>query len=43
MTEGISLFLSRDLPQVLKIDENDDIKIVRKITPIYQYNIDYLQ
>ena len=39
MTEGMSLFLSRDLPQVLKIDENDDIKILRKITPIYQYNV----
>ena len=39
MTEGMSLFLSRDLPQVLKIDENDEIKTLRKITPIYQYNV----
>lgn len=39
MTEGISLFLSRDLPQVLINDENNNIKIVRKITPTYNFNM----
>ena len=39
MTEGISLFLSRDLPGVLKITEDDKIELVRKNTPIYSLNI----
>lgn len=38
-TEGISLFLSRDLPQVLVNDINDNIKVVRKITPTYNLNM----
>ncbi len=29
MTEGISLFLSRELPAVLIIDRDDNIKLVR--------------
>lgn len=39
MTEGISLFLSRDLPQVLINDINDDIRVVRNITPTYNFNM----
>ena len=39
MTEGISLFLSRDLPKVLKINENRDIVIVRKDLPTYTLNM----
>lgn len=39
MTEGISLFLSRDLPQVLKIKDNNEIQLVRKILPIYGLNM----
>lgn len=38
MTEGISLFLSRDLPCVLKIMENNEIKLVRKNLPTYKFN-----
>ena len=39
MTEGISLFLSRDLPQVLINDENNNIRVVRNITPTYKFNM----
>ena len=39
MTEGISLFLSRDLPQVLINDENNNIRVARKITPTYNFNM----
>lgn len=39
MTEGISLFLSRDLPQVLINDENNNIRVVRDITPTYNLNM----
>ena len=38
MTEGISLFLSRDLPSVLKITDNDEIKLVRDNLPTYKLN-----
>ena len=38
MTEGISLFLSRDLPQILKIKENSEIEVLRGITPTYTLN-----
>ena len=38
MTEGISLFLSRDLPCVLKIKENNEIELVRKNVPTFELN-----
>lgn len=38
MTEGISLFLSRDLPGVIKIMENNEIKKVRENLPTYKLN-----
>jgi diaminopimelate decarboxylase len=39
MTEGMSLFLSRDLPQILKNDINNNIEVIRKTTPIYTLNM----
>ena len=39
MTEGISLFLSRDLPSVLKINENGKIEKVRDNLPTYKFNM----
>ena len=39
MTEGISLFLSRELPQVLISDKNEKIEVVRKITPTFNLNM----
>lgn len=39
MTEGISLFLSRDLPQVLINDVNNNIRVVRAITPTFNLNM----
>ena len=39
MTEGISLFLSRDLPQILISDINNNIRMARKITPTYNLNM----
>lgn len=39
MTEGISLFLSRDLPSVLKIKENNEIEVARKNLPTYKFNL----
>jgi len=39
MTEGISLFLSRDLPQVLINDEANNIRVARNITPTYNFNM----
>ena len=38
MTEGIALFLSRDLPSVLKIRENKEIEVVRENLPTYKFN-----
>ena len=38
VTEGISLFLSRDLPCVLKIEENNEIKLVRGNVSTYKLN-----
>lgn len=38
MTEGVSLFLSRDLPAVLKI-KNDKIEIARESLPTYKLNM----
>lgn len=37
-TEGISLFLSRDLPQVLIIDENGNINCAREAVATYNLN-----
>ena len=39
MTEGISLFLSRDLPCVLKLKDNNQIEVVRKDLPTYTLNM----
>lgn len=39
MTEGISLFLSRDLPSVLKITENNKIELARENLPTYTFNV----
>ena len=39
MTEGISLFLSRDLPAVLKIKENKEIEVARENLPTYKFNL----
>lgn len=39
MTEGISLFLSRELPAVIKIDENKNIKLIRENIPTYLLNM----
>ncbi len=38
MTEGISLFLSRDLPRVLLIDEQENILSARGDEPTYKLN-----
>lgn len=38
MTEGISLFLSRDLPQILLIDENGAVISARDFVPTYKLN-----
>ena len=39
MTEGISLFLSRDLPTVLKINKNNKIELIRENIPTYKFNL----
>ncbi len=39
MTEGISLFLSRELPAVIKIDENKNISLIRENIPTYLLNM----
>ena len=39
MTEGISLFLSRDLPYIIKIKENNEIEVVRNNIPTYNLNM----
>ena len=38
MIEGISLFLSRDLPQVLLVDEDGTVRKVREAVPTYPLN-----
>ena len=38
MTEGISLFLSRDLPKIIKVNEDDTIELIRDSKPIYKLN-----
>lgn len=37
-TEGISLFLSRDLPKVVKIKEDNSLELVRDTVNTYQFN-----
>ena len=37
-TEGISLFLSRDLPKVIKIKEDDSMELVRDNLNTYSFN-----
>ena len=37
-TEGIALFLSRDLPKVIKLNEDNSIEIIRDNTSTYQLN-----
>ena len=39
MTEGISLFLSRELPSILKITENNEIQQIREKLPTYKFNL----
>lgn len=39
MTEGISLFLSRELPKVVKIREDKTVELVREHIPTYQFNM----
>lgn len=38
MTEGISLFLSRELPQVIKLKEHGSLELVRDSLPTYVLN-----
>lgn len=38
MTEGISLFLSRELPQVIKIKEDKSLELIRDNLPTYLLN-----
>ncbi len=38
MTEGISLFLSRDLPTVILVDEQGKHQAIRKLMPTYPLN-----
>jgi len=38
MTEGISLFLSRDLPRVCLIDADGEVRLVRDLEPTWQLN-----
>lgn len=39
MTEGISLFLSRNLPQIIKIKEDGLAYLIRKNIPTYPFNM----
>ena len=39
MTEGIALFLSRDLPCIIKVRENRTIEVARENLPTYQLNM----
>ena len=39
VTEGISLFLSRNLPKVLKLNEKGDITLIRKEKTTYELNM----
>ena len=37
-TEGISLFLSRDLPKIVICDKNKQLKVVRKVEKTSELN-----
>ena len=39
MTEGISLFLSRNLPKIVKIKDDDTIELIRKNVSTYKFNM----
>ena len=39
MTEGIALFLSRDLPEIILIDEQEQIVPLRGPVPVYHLNL----
>lgn len=39
MTEGISLFLSRELPQVIKITEDNKLELIRDNIQTYKFNM----
>ena len=39
MTEGISLFLSRDLPYVFKYTEDKKLKMIRENIPTFKFNM----
>ena len=39
MTEGISLFLSRDLPYIFKVYDNHRLELVRENVPTYRVNM----
>ena len=39
MTEGISLFLSRDLPKIIKINEDETIETLRETKETYDLNM----
>ena len=39
MTEGISLFLSRDIPAVYLLHENGELRCVREAIPTEYFNL----
>ena len=39
MTEGASLFLSRELPEIIKIKENKELELTRENIPTYKLNM----
>ena len=39
MTEGIALFLSRDLPKVIKLKKNNELELVREDISTYPFNM----
>ena len=39
MTEGISLFLSRDLPKIIKVNEDETIELIRDNKPTFIFNM----
>lgn len=39
MTEGMALFLSRDLPQIIKIKEDKSLELIRENIPTYKFNM----
>ena len=43
MTEGISLFLSRDLPAVVWMKENGEMQLLRQAQPVWELNSGILQ